>query len=340
MNTKPAKSAVAAFLLAALLVSCKGSGGLADGLYARVRTAKGDIVVKLEYERAPLTVGNFVGLAEGRLEGQYKGKKYFDGLKFHRVEPGFVVQGGDPNGNGSGGPGFQFPNEIAADLKYNAEGVVGMANAGPDTNGSQFFITLAPTPQLDGGYTIFGKVVQGMDTVKKIAVGDLMSKVEILRVGSAAKSFKADQAAWDSRAAPLAAAIKKADDDRRAADADAIKKRWPDLVADADGIYQKTLKAGSGQPPAKGQTVSVAYKGMLTDGRVFDQSDFHGGPADLQVGAGRLLPGWEKVLTTMRKGEKRMVVLPPELAYGSRGVPGRIPPNSYIAFELELVALK
>ena len=326
-------------LLAALIVSCKASN-LPAGLYARLTTSKGDIVIKLEYEKAPLTVGNFVGLAEGRLDAS-KGKKYFDGLSFHRVVPDFVIQSGDPKADGTGGPGYEFSNEIAADLKYDAEGVVGMANAGPNTNGSQFFITMKATPQLDGGYSIFGKVIEGMDVVKKIVQGDKLVKVEIIRSGSAAKSFKADQAAWNSRQAPLAEALKKTAADTRAKDLAMVKQKWPDLVPDADGIYQKTIKAGAGATPTTGQTVSVAYKGMLIDGRVFDQSDFHGGPVDFQVGVGRIIAGWDKVVMQMKKGEKRMVIIPPELAYGSRGTPGGpIAPDSFLAFEIELVALK
>jgi peptidyl-prolyl cis-trans isomerase A (cyclophilin A) len=339
MRIMRAKNAIAACMLAALVVSCKTSD-LPEGLYARLVTAKGDIVMRLEYQKAPLTVGNFVGLAEGKLDAS-SGKKYFDGLGFHRVVPNFVIQTGDPKGDGSGGPGYQFPNEIAADLKYDAEGVVGMANAGPNTNGSQFFITMVATPNLDGGYSIFGKVVKGMEVVKQIAQGDKLVKVEIIRVGRAAKAFKSDQAAWNSRVAPLTAAIKKTADDKRATDVAAIKQKWPDLVPDADGIYQKTLRAGSGASPKSGQTVSVSYKGMLLDGQVFDQSDFHGGPVDFQVGVGRIIPGWDKVVMQMKKGEKRMIVIPPELAYGSRGTPGGpIGPDSWLAFELELVALK
>ena len=336
------KGLAAACILSACVVSCARdqAPGLPDGLYARLATAKGDVTIRLEYQKAPLTVGNFVGLAEGRM-GPSKGKKYFDGLSFHRVVADFVVQTGDPKGDGSGGPGYEFPNEISGDLKYDAEGVVGMANAGPDTNGSQFFITMKAVPELDGGYTIFGKVVKGMDVVKRIAQGDKLAKVEILRNGPDARAFKADQAAFDSRLAPIAAAIKKATDDKRAADLAAIKQRWPVLVADADGIFQKTVKAGSGASPAAGQTVSVAYKGMLVSGQVFDQSDFHGGPVDFQVGVGKIIPGWDKVVMQMKKGEKRMVVIPPELAYGPRGTPGGpIAPDSFLAFEIELVALK
>ena len=336
------KNLAAACILAASVMSCNQARavGQPDGLYARLVTAKGEVLIRLEYQKAPLTVGSFVGLAEGRLDAS-KGKKYFDGLSFHRVVADFVIQTGDPKGDGSGGPGYEFPNEIVSDLKYDAEGVVGMANAGPNTNGSQFFVTLRAVPDLNGGYTVFGKVVKGMDVVKKIVQGDKVLKLEILRNGSAARGFKSDQAAFTSRLAPLVASIKKAADDKKAADISAIKQRWPDLVLDADGIYQKTLKPGSGGSPAKGQTVSVSYKGMLVSGQVFDQSDFHGGSVDFQVGVGKIIPGWDKVVMQMKKGEKRMIVIPPELAYGSRGTPGGpIAPDSFLAFEVELVALK
>jgi peptidylprolyl isomerase len=339
MRIKWLKSVAAACLLATLILSCQRSD-LPEGLYARLATAKGDIIIKLEYQKAPLTVGNFVGLAEGRLDAA-KGKKYFDGQSFHRVVADFVIQSGDPKGDGTGGPGYEFPNEIVPDLKYDAEGIVGMANAGPNTNGSQFFITMKAVPELDGGYTVFGKVVKGMEVVKQIVQGDKLVKVEIIRVGREARAFKADQAAWNSRETPLVAAIKKAADDKRSADLAVIKQKWPDLVPDTDGIFQKVLKPGSGPTPTTGQTVSVSYKGMLIDGQVFDQSDFHGGPVDFQVGVGRIIPGWDKVVMTMKKGEKRMIVIPPELAYGSRGTPGGpIAPDSFLAFEVQLVALK
>jgi peptidylprolyl isomerase len=180
-----------------------------------------------------------------------------------------------------------------------------------------------------------------MDVVKQIAQNDKLEKVEIIRNGGAARAFKADQKAWNSREAPLTASIKKAADDKRAVDIAAIKQKWPDLVPDADGIFQKILKPGSGATPTAGQTVSVKYKGMLVNGQIFDQSDFHGEPVDFQAGVGRIIPGWDKIVMQMKKGEKRMIVIPPELAYGSRGTPGGpIAPDSFLAFEIELVALK
>ncbi|HOX32030.1 MAG TPA: peptidylprolyl isomerase [Spirochaetales bacterium] len=331
---------IAASAASLALSSCAGDPDLPEGLYARMSLDKGSILVKLEYEKAPLTVGNFVGLAEGKLDAA-KGKRFYDGLSFHRVVPDFVVQGGDPAGDGSGGPGYEFPDEFAPELRHDGPGILSMANAGPGTNGSQFFITLKETPWLDGHHSIFGKVVEGMETVGKIAQGDKLNKVEILRVGSAAKAFKSDQKAFDERAPKAAEAARLQVEAQRQADLAAIAKKWPELAPGAEGILAKTLKAGSGALPAPGSVVSCLYKGMLIDGRVFDESKLHGNePLSFALGAGQIIPGWEKVVATMRVGEKRLVVIPPELAYGPQSVGGVIPPNSFLAFEIELVGFK
>lgn len=332
-------SAAAFALIAATLISCQQAPNLPDGLYARLDTDKGQVMVKLEFEKAPLTVGNFVGLAEGSLAAT-KGKHFYDGLIFHRVDPGFVVQGGDPQGDGTGGPGYEFPDEIVSDLGYDSPGVLGMANAGPDTNGSQFFITLKEAPFLNGHYSVFGKVVSGMDVVQKLAKGDKLSKVEIFRIGAGAKAFKSDQAAFDDRLASAVDAAKKRAEADRATALATIAKQWPDLVKDQDGIFQKVVKQGSGATPAKGQKVSVNYKGSFLDGTVFDQSSLHGGPFQFTVGTGQIIQGWDKVVSTMKKGEKRFVVLPPEMAYGSQGAGGVIPPNAFLAFEIELIDIQ
>jgi peptidylprolyl isomerase len=326
------------FLAAAGFASCQPKAERPDGLYAILETNKGKVVISLEFEKAPLTVGNFVGLAEAKLDAA-KGKPFYDGLVFHRVEPGFVVQGGDPLGNGSGGPGYRFPDEFSPELKHDAAGVLSMANSGSNTNGSQFFITLAPAPWLDGKHAVFGKVVEGMDVVNSLVVGDKIEKLEIERFGKAAKAFDASQKAWDERLAAAYAALKVASESKREENRKIIATKWPDAVADANGIYQKVVRQGLGDLPAKGNTVAVIYKGMLLDGTVFDQSALSGGPLKFKIGSGEIIEGWDKVVSTMRKGEKRIAVIPPELAYGSSGIGGVIPADAYLVFEMELVSI-
>jgi len=186
--------------LATLATAAEEKSKLPDGLYAEMDTSKGKIVLLLEFEKTPLTVANFVGLAEGTKDystdggpPKAQGKPYYDGLKFHRVIAHFMIQGGDPQGNGRGGPGYRFRNEIVPSLKHDRAGILAMANAGPDTNGSQFYITHEEVSRLDGGYTVFGHVVEGQDVVDKIAVGDTIKTVKIIRVGDKAKAFKGDE---------------------------------------------------------------------------------------------------------------------------------------------------
>ncbi len=327
----------AALLSAASVVSCQQGPKLPDGLYAVVETVKGSFTISLDYERVPLAVANFVGLAEGTLDAN-AGKRFYDGLSFHRVEPGFVVQGGDPLGDGSGDPGYNFPDEFDPAVRHDAPGVVAMANHGPDTNGSQFYITLDAAPFLDDSYTAFGRVVDGMDVVEKIAAGDVMTKVTIRRVGDAAKAFETDQSAWNRYYGPAAEASKLRALASRQASVDAILAKWPGLERQPSGILSKVLEEGSGPTMLRGYLVNVSYKGMLPDGRVFDQSILHGGPIEFELGTGQVIIGWDLVIEQMRKGERRVVAIPPELAYGTQGAGGVIPPNSYLVFELEVTS--
>ncbi|OHD67113.1 MAG: peptidylprolyl isomerase [Spirochaetes bacterium RBG_13_68_11] len=325
---------VPAFVLAALPAA---AASLPDGLYAEITTPRGAIVCRLEYRKAPMTVSSFVGLAKGTLKANgVSGKRYFDGLTFHRVEPGFVIQGGDPKGNGSGGPGYQFPNEISADLKHDGPGVLAMANAGPNTNGSQFYITLRATPQLDGGYSVFGKVVQGQDVVAKIVKGDRMTGVKILRIGADAQAFTVTQAGFDAMVASAKAAVaEKARKDREAALA-AVAKKYPDLKTTSSGLRYRIVKQGSGPCPSDGAQVTVHYTGWLLDGTKFDSSKDGGSPAIFRIG--EVIEGWNEALKSMKKGEVRLLVIPPELGYGERGYPGVIPGNAFLVFEVELIS--
>jgi FKBP-type peptidyl-prolyl cis-trans isomerase len=321
--------AFAALAVLAVLPAAAQSTTLPDGLYAEITTERGTIVCQLEYQKAPMTVSNFVGLAEGTLKANGKtGHKYYDGLTFHRVDPGYVIQGGDPQGDGRGGPGYEFPNETRPDLKHDAPGVLAMANAGPDTNGSQFYITMKVVPQLDGGYSIFGRVVQGMDVVKAVKPGDHMITVRIRRVGSAAGAFTVSQKSFDA----LVAERKKMERTDALAQ---IAKKWPGLTTTKSGLMFEVLKMGTGGSPSPSSQVSVNYTGTLLDGKVFDSTTARGKPATFQVN--RVIPGWTEALVAMKRGEKRRLVIPPELAYGEQGYPGVIPPNSFLVFEVELI---
>ncbi len=190
--------AAVAFLLTGAVVAAEQTD-LGDGLYAKFDTSKGEILLALEYEKTPMTVANFVGLAEGTKDSNKgKGIKFYDGLTFHRVIKDFMVQGGDPRGNGTGDPGYKFPDEFVPSLKHDVPGILSMANSGPGSNGSQFFITHVKTPWLDGKHTVFGHVIKGQDVVNAIAQGDKLKSVTIIRVGEKAKAFKADQETFDA----------------------------------------------------------------------------------------------------------------------------------------------
>ncbi len=296
------------------------------GLYAVFHTNKGRIVTQLEFEKTPLTVINFVGLAEGTKDSnQPKGKKFYDGLTFHRVIADFMIQGGDPEGSGRGGPGYRFKDEIHPDLKHSAPGILSMANAGRGTNGSQFFITHVATPHLDGKHTVFGRVVEGMDVVNKIRQGDRIDSLRIERIGDKAKKFRADQAAFDG----LANAEKQ--------EFEKLKKK---AKTTSSGLKYIVEKEGQGSKPSQGAMVFAHYTGKLDDGTQFDSSRDRGQPLSFQVGQGMVIKGWDEALLDMRKGERRTLIIPPELGYGANGSGPMIPPNATLVFDVELVDIR
>ena len=326
-------------LMAESAFGAPGDAALGDGLFARITTLRGDIVLRLEYQKTPMTVCNFVALAEGKMNAA-AGKPFYNGLSFHRVINDFMIQGGDPLGNGSGGPGYRFADEIDPALKHDGPGVLSMANAGPGTNGSQFFITHVATPWLDGKHTVFGRVVQGQNVVNAIRQGDKIERIAIIRNGTQANAFRADQATFDAMvrnsASTAAARIKI----QRDADIALIEKNYPGAIIKPSGLRYIVQKAGTGAKPTSGSTAVVNLKGMFLSGEYFANSDLSGGAQDLPVGARRIIPGLDEAIMDMAIGEKRIAILPPELAYGERGVDNAIPPNSFLVFELELVRVK
>lgn len=308
-----------------------------DGLYAKFNTSKGEILVNLEFEKAPGTVGNFVALAEGNLENSAKpqGTPYYDGLKFHRVIPDFMIQGGCPQGTGTGNPGYKFDDEFHPDLKHDGPGVLAMANAGPGTNGSQFYITHIATDWLDGKHTVFGKVIEGQDVVDAVAQGDTIEGLEIIREGDAAKNFNAIEAFRT---------FEGSREKRIAAEREASRAELDKLAAGFEetksGLRYKIIQKGNGKKAEKGHTVSVHYKGQLADGTVFDSSYKRNSPLDFQVGVGQVIPGWDEGICLLNVGDKARLVIPSDLGYGSAGAGGVIPPDAVLVFDVELMGVK
>lgn len=309
---------------------------LPDGLYAIMHTTKGDITLVLEFKKTPMTVANFVGLVEGSLNVNGKNKPFYDGLTFHRVIENFMIQGGCPKGNGTGGPGYTFPDEFDDSLKHTGPGRLSMANSGPATNGSQFFITHVATPWLDGKHTVFGHVLDSQDVVNAIAQGDKLTSVEIIRKGSEAEAFVVSRETFTTLVVEAEEKAKHKNASKLAKLDQELKNRWPEAIETPSGLRYVVEKKGDGKKsPKLGQMVTVHYTGTLLDGRIFDSSVKRGSPAEFSVG--EVIEGWNEALQTMTKGEKRTLIIPPDLGYGSMGYPGVIPPDSYLVFEVELL---
>ena len=313
-----------------------------DGIYAVFTTNRGKIVCELEYKKIPMTVGNFVSLCEGKNPKTKvnPGKPFYDGIKFHRVIPNFMIQGGDPQGTGGGDPGYKFPDEFDASLKHTGPGVLSMANAGPGTNGSQFFITHVPTPWLDGKHTIFGHVVEGQSVVNAIVGNDTMKTVRIVRVGKSAKEFDAVKAFVNGEEI-----LKKKEEEAAKAALAAwdgkVKAKYPTAKKTASGLYYVIDQEGTGATAQPGQTVVAHYTGTLfDDGKKFDSSVDRGQPFEFPIGQHRVIAGWDEGFALLKVGSKGKLIIPSKLAYGPNGAGGVIPPNADLVFEVEMLGVK
>lgn len=345
---------------------------LADGLYAEIETAKGTITVALEFEQTPITVANFVSLSEGKnafVTPQYKGKPLYDGLKFHRVEPNFVIQGGDPLGDGTGDAGYRFRDEIVPGLQFDKGGLLAMANSGPGTNGTQFFITHVPTPFLNGKHTIFGRVADeaSMEVVNQIEPGDEIVSVKIIRKGEAAKKFDAAKVFGDffkqeadahKKQAAIDAENKRIYDAKYKAVKEAKVAEWALIQKTAkttrSGLQYVMLTQGKGKP-AKGAMLQLNYSGWLENGHLvdsniaavaeqfgkFSQRDAqYGKYRPIEFAAGRkdgMIPGFIEGVEALQYGGKILVFIPSNLAFGPQGAGAEVPPNANMIFEIELV---
>ena len=293
-----------ALALCTLLLSCDEKyPDLGDGLFAEIVTNKGTMVAKLHYEKTPVTVANFVALAEGNhpmVDSIYKGKKYYNGLIFHRVMNDFMIQGGDPLGTGTGSAGYRFGDEFDDSLKHDKPGILSMANGGPGTNSSQFFITEKPTPWLDNIHTVFGELVLGLeiqDTISNVKVAERNKPVEdvviqemnIIRQGFDARNFDAVKT-WETELPKLDERAKeKANEAQKTADETQKKREDKNLAAAKEllptlndykrkaktlpsGLMIYMVKKGNGEKPKQGARVKVWYEGYFTDGKLLDSN--------------------------------------------------------------------
>ncbi|MFC0777927.1 peptidylprolyl isomerase [Flavobacterium sp. HJSW_4] len=352
------KSILLLLIAVSSFYSCKDDhSNLPDGLYADIETNKGHIIVELDYKKAPITVANFVTLAEGKNEfvthEELKNKPFFNGLKFHRVIESFMIQTGDPLGTGSGDTGYKFKDEFS-DLKFDKAGVLAMANNGPGTNSSQFFITHVETPWLDNLHTIFGHVVDAKDqeVVNKVVQGDNIVAVTIIRNGEAAKKFDAvkifhDYFADIAKEQQKFAVVQKEKVDSYAA----LKAK---ATKTTSGLEYVITEKGSGKKPVAGNQIYIHYAGFLENGTLFDTSieevaqqfgkfdparaQQHGyQPIQFQAGKkDGLIPGFIEGVKQLSYGDKAVLFIPSHLAYGATGAGGVIPPNANIIFEIQI----
>ena len=306
-----------------------------NGLFATLSTSKGEIKIELEFEKTPGTVGNFVGLSLGLISNSIKplGEAYYNGLKFHRVINDFMIQAGCPLGTGTGDPGYKFDDEFHNELKHDRPGVISMANAGPSTNGSQFFITHVETSWLDNKHTVFGNVIDGMDVVNSISQNDEIISVKINAVGDKAKAFDAAKAFEDFNKSKADRIKKEKENELKM-----LKDLSKGFSKTSSGLLYKFEKENNSHKPSNGNKVKVHYKGMLLDGTVFDSSFKRNQPIEFTLGVGQVIKGWDEGISLLGIGDKASFIIPSDLAYGASGAGGVIPPNATLIFEVELIS--
>jgi peptidyl-prolyl cis-trans isomerase A (cyclophilin A) len=333
--------------------------GLKDGLYANFQTSKGNMIVKLEDKKAPVTVANFAGLAEGKIDNtaKAKGVPFYDGTIFHRVIKDFMIQGGDPKGTGMGDPGYKFDDE-KNDLQHTGKGILSMANSGPNTNGSQFFITEIATPWLDGKHTVFGEVVNGIEVVDTIANVDkgaqdkprtdvVLEKVAIFSKGDEYKTYDAAKTFTEGKGKikennkaildKIAADKKKKAEDFAANQQKLVDDLKATMQATPSGLYYKITESTEGKKANVGDVVSVHYAGKLVDGTEFDSSFKRNEPIEITIGIGQVIKGWDEGILLLNEGESATLLIPSDLGYGANGAGGVIPPNAWLIFDVQLV---
>lgn len=354
---------------------------LEDGLYAEFVTNKGIMVAKLYYKEVPVTVANFVGLAEGtqpNLKDSLKGKRYYDGTTFHRVIDKFMIQGGDPTGTGSGNPGYAFLDEFYPDLKHSKPGILSMANSGPATNGSQFFITEVPTPNLDNRHAVFGELVIGLDvqdSISNVAVSQgnnkplepvVIESINIIRKGKDAEAFDAAKV-FTEDLPKIEERQKQLKEEEQAKMKESAKQAGQEFLKKNEalggtikelptGLIMIVTEAENGVKPNSSQRVLVNYAGFFEDGRLFDTSwadvakenNAYNEQRDQQGGykpfpmiyneTAQLVPGFREAMLNMNVGDKARVFIPSYLGYGANGM-GPIPPNTNLIFDLEIPGL-
>ncbi len=341
---------------------------LKDGVYARLSTSKGKILIYLETEKAPMTSANFIALAEGNsniLGKEFKAPLY-NGVKFHRVIKDFMIQGGDPQGTGEGGPGYKFYDEFHPDLKHVGPGILSMANSGPNTNGSQFFITHVKTPWLDNKHSVFGHVLEGQSVVDAIQQNDIIDSIVILRVGKKYKKYDPSKTFLNcyTKIDVKKSILTKHQDQAKALSEekykefifDEVKKKVkndfskslfgrislifksPKLIQTASGLVYVVHNYGDTSKVRKGNIISLHYTGKLFNDEKFDSSLDRNQAFDIKYKEQSLISGFEEGLALVGKNGKVTLYIPYFLGYGTKGV-SIIPPYSDLIFDLQILEI-